>query len=73
MEVLSADGICLGRVRDASRPGHIKLASQSKLGGDEIESDWIAWVDGSVFLKKTKDQILSAWRNADTFRLDAAA
>jgi len=70
MEVLTADGTCLGRVRDLSHPSKIRLSSVKGRPDSEIDATWIAWVDGSVYLKQTKDQVVAFWND---LRLDAAA
>lgn len=61
MEVLTADGACLGRVRDTSCADHIELGSGGTVNKD-IDMSWIAWVDGTVYLSKTRDQVIASWQ-----------
>jgi len=63
MEIVTADGQHLGRVRDIHRPDRIGVyeclsEAQGKL---EIPLAWVAWVDETVHLTKTHGQIRSTW------------
>jgi hypothetical protein len=63
MEIVTADGQHLGRVRDihvADRIGVYECLSEAprKL---EIPLEWVAWVDETVHLTKTQGQIRSTW------------
>ena len=62
MEVVTADGQHLGRVRDIHRPDRIGVyecfsEAREKL---EIPLVWIAWVDETVHLTKTHGQIAAS-------------
>lgn len=70
MEVLTVDGTCLGRVRDISNPNKIKISNAKGRPSSEIDASWIAWVDGTIYLKKTKDQVVALW---NSLRIDIAA
>jgi hypothetical protein len=66
MEIFTADGKHLGRVRDihaADRIGVYECLSGSA-GASGIPLRWIAWVDENVHLTKTREEILSAWRSS---------
>lgn len=61
MEIITADRMCLGRVSYLIEPDQIGVSGQTDL----VPVDWIAWVDGSVYLSKTYQEIKSDWDNAE--------
>ena len=64
MEIVTADGQHLGRVLDVHMADRIGVCEH--LAGApthaEIPLEWIAWVDETVHLTKTRNQVVSTWR-----------
>jgi hypothetical protein len=57
MEIITIDGACLGRVTFLSEPDQIGVSGHKEL----VPVKWVAWVDGSVYLSKTRQQIMAIW------------
>jgi hypothetical protein len=66
MEILTADGEHLGRVLDIHTADRIGVYGclAGAAGKVEIPLKWIAWVDETVHLTKTRKQIVSSWRSS---------
>ena len=63
MEIITADGQHLGRVLDVHTADKIGVY-ESLTGAPrnaEIPLAWIAWVDETVHLTKTRKQVVSTW------------
>jgi hypothetical protein len=58
MEIITVDGACLGRVASLSEPDQIRVSGHGKA----VPVRWIAWVDGSVYLTKTRQQVVAIWK-----------
>ena len=55
------DGACLGRVSFLSEPDHIGVSGHQGL----VPVKWVAWVDGSVYLSRTRQQIMAIWNSVE--------
>jgi hypothetical protein len=60
MEIVTIDGACLGRVTFLSEPDQIGVSGHNEL----VPVKWVAWVDGSVYLSKTHQQVTAIWNSA---------
>jgi hypothetical protein len=61
MEIITIDGACLGRVTFLSEPDQIGVSGHRKL----VPVKWVAWVDGSVYLSKTRQQVMAIWNSVE--------
>lgn len=68
MEIIAIDGACLGRVAFLKEPDQIGVSGHSGL----VPIRWIAWVDGSVYLTKTSQQVMAILNSVepDTYQVD---
>jgi hypothetical protein len=62
MEIVTADGKCLGRVAYVDAPDQIGVSGSRH----PISLNWITWVDGDVYLSKTRQQVISAWDSMES-------
>lgn len=61
MEIVTIDGTCLGRVAFLKEPDQIGVSGHTEL----VPTKWIAWVDGSVYLTKTCQQVMAIWNSVE--------
>jgi hypothetical protein len=61
MEIITTDGACLGRVTFLSEPDQIGVSGHTEC----VPAKWIAWVDGSVYLSKTRQQVMAIWNSTE--------
>ncbi len=68
MEIITIDRACLGRVAFLSEPDQIGVSGHNEL----VPIKWVAWVDGSVYLTKTRQQVMAIWNSveSDAHRFD---
>jgi hypothetical protein len=61
MEIITIDGACLGRVKFLSEPDQIGVSGHQGL----VPVRWVAWVDGSVYLSRTRQQVTAIWNSIE--------
>ncbi len=57
IEIVTSDGKCLGRMMFVKEPDHIGVVGYKGL----VPVKWAIYVDDSIYLSKTLQQILSSW------------
>lgn len=62
MEVVTIDGACLGSVTFLHEPDKIGVSGHKEF----VSAKWVAWVDGSVYLSKTHQQVMAIWNSKKT-------
>ena len=61
MEIITADGKCLGRVAFVNEPDHIGIVGQKGL----VPIKWVTRVKDDVYLRKTREQMMSRWGSVE--------
>jgi hypothetical protein len=64
MEIITIDGVCLGRVAFLAEPDQIGVSGHEEV----VPAKWIAWVDGGVYLSKTHRQVMAIWKSIGSDR-----